>query len=165
VLAPYRVLDLTNENGLLCGQILADLGADVVQVEPPGGSSARRVGPWRRGEPGTENSLFWSAYARNKRSLALDLEDSGDREVMLRLVSGSDFLIESQRPGRMAELGLGYEHLNRIQPGLIYVSITPFGQDGPKAQWTATDLTLMAAGGLAYLSGDADGPPTRPSGR
>jgi crotonobetainyl-CoA:carnitine CoA-transferase CaiB-like acyl-CoA transferase len=161
VLAPYRVLDLTNENGLLCGQILADLGADVVQVEPPGGSSARRVGPWRRGEPGTENSLFWSAYARNKRSLALDLEDSGDREVMLRLVSGSDFLIESQRPGRMAELGLGYEHLNRIQPGLIYVSITPFGQDGPKAQWTATDLTLMAAGGLAYLSGDADGPPTR----
>jgi crotonobetainyl-CoA:carnitine CoA-transferase CaiB-like acyl-CoA transferase len=154
-------LDLTNENGLLCGQILADLGADVIQIEPPGGSSARRVGPFFDGKRGPENSLFWCAYARNKRSLALDLEGAADRRVLLRLVSGADFLIESERPGRMAELGLDYEHLSLVQPGLVYVSITPFGQDGPKAQWVATDLTLVAAGGFAYLSGDADGPPLR----
>jgi crotonobetainyl-CoA:carnitine CoA-transferase CaiB-like acyl-CoA transferase len=93
MLAPYRVLDLTNENGLLCGQILADLGADVIQIEPPGGSSARCVGPFFDGKRGPENSLFWCAYARNKRSLALDLEGAADRRVLLRLVSGADFLI------------------------------------------------------------------------
>ena len=161
MLGPYRVLDLTNENGLLCGQILADLGADVIQIEPPGGSSARRIGPWLGGRRGSERSLFWSAYARNKRSLALDLEGAADRRELLRLVSGADFLIESERPGRMAELGLDYPQLSRIQPGLVYVSITPFGQQGPKAQWAATDLTSMAAGGFAYLSGDADGAPLR----
>ncbi len=161
MLSPYRVLDLTSEYGLLCGQILADLGADVIQVEPPGASSARRVGPWVGGEPGPERSLFWAAYARNKRSIVLDLEDPDDRAVLLRLVSGADFLIESERPGRMAELGLSYDELSRIQPGLVYVSITPFGQTGPKAQWAATDLTLMAAGGFAYLSGEAERPPTR----
>jgi crotonobetainyl-CoA:carnitine CoA-transferase CaiB-like acyl-CoA transferase len=161
MLAPYRVLDLTSEDGLLCGQILADLGADVIQIEPPDGSSARRIGPWLDGERGPERSLFWWAYTRNKRGLALDLEDAADRRVLLRLVSGADFLIESERPGRMAELGLGYEHLSRIQPRLVHVSITPFGQDGPKAQWAATDLTLIAAGGFAYLSGDAESAPLR----
>jgi len=161
VLAPYRVLDLTNAGGLLCGQILADLGADVIQVEPRGGSSARRIGPWRAGERGLERSLFWAAYTRNKRGLALDLGDAEDRQVLLRLAAGADFLIESERPGRMAELGLGFEDLARIQPGLVYVSITPFGQAGPKAQWLGTDLTQVAAGGFAYVSGDADGPPTR----
>jgi crotonobetainyl-CoA:carnitine CoA-transferase CaiB-like acyl-CoA transferase len=161
VLAPYRVLDLTDERGLLCGQILADLGADVIQIEPRAGSSARRIGPWRGGVPGPERSLFWAAYTRNKRGLALDLDDETDRRELRRLVAGADFLIESERPGRLADLDLGYEALSRIQPGLVYVSITAFGQDGPKAHWAATDLTLMAAGGFAYLSGDADGPPTR----
>jgi crotonobetainyl-CoA:carnitine CoA-transferase CaiB-like acyl-CoA transferase len=161
VLAPYRVLDLTDESGLLCGQILADLGADVIQIEPRDGSSARRVGPWRGGERGRERSLFWAAYARNKRGLALDLSDTADREVLRRLAAGADFLIESERPGRMAELGLGFDDLSRIQPGLVYVSITPFGRLGPKARWLGTDLTQVAAGGFAYLSGDADGAPTR----
>ena len=163
VLSPYRVLDLTHEGGLLCGQILADLGADVIQVEPRTGSSARKVGPWRGGEPGRERSLFFSAYARGKRGIALDLDDAADREVLLSLVAGSDFLIESERPGRMAELGLGYDDLAALQPGLVYVSITPFGQTGPKAQWLGTDLTQTAASGFAYLSGEADDPPTRVS--
>jgi crotonobetainyl-CoA:carnitine CoA-transferase CaiB-like acyl-CoA transferase len=161
MLSPYRVLDLTNESGLLCGQILADLGADVIQVEPRGGSSARRVGPWRGGEPGLERSLFFAAYARNKRGLALDLDEEADRQQLRRLVAGADFLIESERPGRMAELGLGYDELARIQPGLVYVSITPFGQTGPKAHWAGSDLTQVAAGGFAYLTGDTDGAPTR----
>jgi crotonobetainyl-CoA:carnitine CoA-transferase CaiB-like acyl-CoA transferase len=162
MLSPYRVLDLTDEDGLLCGQILADLGADVIQVEPRGGSSARRLAPRRAGdENGVEGSLFWAAYARNKRGIALDLESGPDREALLRLVAGADFLVESARPGRMRELGLDHDSLARVQPGIISVSITPFGETGPKAHWRGSDLSQVAASGFAYLTGDADGPPTR----
>lgn len=161
MLSPYRVLDLTDHGGMLCGQILADLGADVIQIEPPEGCSARRVGPWRKSEPGPERSLFFAAYARNKRSLALDLDDEADRARLRHLVAGADFLIESDRPGHWAERGLGYSDLRAIQPGLIYVSITPFGQTGPKAHWRGCDLTQVAAGGFAWLTGESDGPPTR----
>jgi len=161
VLSPYRVIDLSDESGILCGQILADLGADVIQVEPPGGSSARSVGPWYGSKPGLERSLYWWAYARNKRSIMLDVQASGDRDELLRLVRGADFFIESDRPGRLASMGLGYDDLAVINPGLVYVSITPFGSTGPKAEWRATDLTQAAASGVAYLSGDADRPPVR----
>ncbi|MBW2286416.1 MAG: CoA transferase [Deltaproteobacteria bacterium] len=162
MLSPYRVLDLTDEDGLLCGQILADLGADVIQVEPREGSSARRVGPRRAGdENGVEGSLFWAAFTRNKRGIALDLESDGDRATLLRLVAGADFLIESARPGRMRELGLDHDSLARVQPGIVSVSITPFGETGPKAHWHGSDLTQVAASGFGYLTGDADGPPTR----
>ncbi len=161
MLSPYRVIDLTNELGLLCGQMLADLGAEVIQVEPPGGSPARRVGPWYKNEQGPERSLFWWAYARNKRSVVLDLEQEEGRQALCRLVAGADFFIESERPGRLAELGLDYASLSQLNPGLVYVSITPFGQDGPKAGWAATDLTLMAAGGPLYLSGDGELAPVR----
>jgi crotonobetainyl-CoA:carnitine CoA-transferase CaiB-like acyl-CoA transferase len=161
MLSRYRVLDLTHEHGLLCGQILADLGADVLQIEPPEGSSARRVGPWAKDEPGVERSLFFWAYARNKRSVVLDLQTDEGREQLRRLVRGADFLIESETPGRMAELGLGYDDLTALQPRLVYVSISPFGQTGPKRGWAATDLIAMAAGGPAYLSGERDRPPVR----
>ncbi|MEO2168910.1 MAG: CoA transferase, partial [bacterium] len=161
MLTPYRVIDLSNERGLLCGQILADLGADVIQVEPLEGSSARRCGPWHKGEPGLENSLFWWAYTRNKRSLALDFEAEEGLAQLKQLIRGADFLIESGRPGDMERLGLGYEALSRENPGLIYVSISAFGQLGPKAHWHDSDLTQMASSGHAYLTGDADGPPLR----
>ena len=108
---------------------------------------------WRGGEAGLERSLFFSAYARNKRCIALDLHDEEDREHLRRLVSGADFLIESEPPGRMQALGLGYDELAQIQPGLVYVSITAFWQTGPKADWASSDLTQMAAGGFAYLTG------------
>lgn len=161
MLSPYRVVDLSNELGLLCGQLLADLGADVVQVEPPGGSPARRQGPWWKNEPGPERSLFWWAYARNKRSVVLDPEVPADRDRIARLAAGADFFIESEPPGRLAAFGLGYEDLSALNPSLVYVSITPFGQHGPKSGWAATDLTIMAASGCAYLSGDAERPPVR----
>ncbi len=161
MLSPYRVLDLTNERGLLCGQMLADLGADVIKIEPPGGSSARRVGPFAKDEVDPERSLFWWAYARNKRGIVLDLERDEGRGRLLRLAEGADFLIESETPGRMAALGLGYHDLAAVNPALVYVSITPFGQDGPKAGWADSDLVLMAAGGHAYLSGEEERPPVR----
>ncbi|MDP9237011.1 MAG: CoA transferase [Chloroflexota bacterium] len=163
MLSPYRVLDLTDERGLLCGQILADLGADVIAVEPPGGSSARRIGPFAGDEPDPERSLHWWAYARNKRGITLDLDTDDGREKLRQLVAGADFLIESAAPGEMAARGLGYDDLAAVNPALVYVSITPFGQDGPKAHYAATDLTVLAAGGVLVMQGDEDRPPVRVS--
>ena len=161
MLSPYRVIDLACDRGILCGQILADLGADVIQVEPRAGSALRREGPFHRDEPGPERSLAFWAYARGKRSLALDLDDERDRAVLRRLIAGADFLIESEPAGQLAALGFGDAELETLQPGLVHVSITPFGRDGPKSGWAATDLTLIAASGLAHLNGEAKYPPVR----
>ncbi len=161
MLSPYRVLDLTNERGLLCGQILGDLGADVIQIEPPGGSSARALGPFLDDRPDPNRSLCWWAYTRNKRSITLDLRRDQGRDVLMRLAARAHFLIESSPPGEMARLGLGYAELAKLNPALIYISISPFGQDGPKASYADSDLILMAAGGPLMLSGDDDRPPVR----
>src|SRR5688572_26244961 len=133
MLSPYRVLDLTDERGLLCGKILADLGADVIQIEPPGGNRARRTGPFHRDEVHPERSLYWWAYAANKRSITLDVTTADGRALLARLVGTADFLIESGAPGQLAALGLGWDALSAINPALIMASITPFGQSGPHA--------------------------------
>jgi crotonobetainyl-CoA:carnitine CoA-transferase CaiB-like acyl-CoA transferase len=164
ILAPYRVLDLTNERGLLCGQILGDLGADVVQIEPPGGSSARRLGPFLADEPGPDRSLYWWAYNRNKRGVTLDWRREEGRAILLDLVRGADFLIESEAPGVLEEHGLGFAALAAVNSKLIYVSISAFGQDGPKMSYADADLVILAAGGPLLLSGDDDRPPVRLSG-
>jgi len=159
MLSGLRVLDLTDERGLVCGQILADLGADVVHVEPPGGSPARRLGPFAGDAPDADRSLTWWAYARNTRSVVLDV-DAG-RDAFLRLVRSAHFLIESDAPGALARRGLGYDDLAAVNPALIYVSITAFGQDGPKAGWAASDLVVLASGGPLVLTGDDDRAPVR----
>ena len=128
MLAPYRVLDLTTERGLLCGQILADLGADVIKIEPPGGSSARKLGPFYQDQEDAENSLYWWAYNRNKRGITLDITRSEGQNLLRRLAQDAKFLIESDNPGTLAQYGLSYDELAADNPGLIYVSITPFGQ-------------------------------------
>ena len=137
MLSPYRVIDFTGELGILCGQILADLGADVIQVEPPAGSGARHRGPWHADTRGPERSLYFWSYARNKRSIVLDVTSEEDHTELLRLVAGADFFLESEAPGHLAQYGLGYADLAATNPGLVYVSITPFGQNGPKASWAA----------------------------
>jgi crotonobetainyl-CoA:carnitine CoA-transferase CaiB-like acyl-CoA transferase len=159
----YRVLDLSDERGLLCGQLLADLGADVIVVEPPGGSPVRRLAPFYEDRPDPNGSLYWWAYNRNKRAVTLDLTAAHGKTLALQLVAGADFLIESADPGRMNSVGLGYQELASINPRLIYVSISPFGQTGPKAAWAASDLVVMAAGGPLALTGDDDRPPLRVS--
>jgi crotonobetainyl-CoA:carnitine CoA-transferase CaiB-like acyl-CoA transferase len=163
VLDTYRVLDLTDGGALLCGQIFADLGADVIQVEPPGGAAARRLGPFAGGVEDPEGSLVWWAYARGKRGIVLDLDTPVGRDELRALAAGADLLIESFAPGELARRGLGYAELAAANPALIVVSITPFGSDGPKAHHAATDLTLLAAGGPLALTGDDDRPPVRPS--
>ena len=159
MLSPYRVLDLANERGLLCGQILADVGADVIAVEPPEGNSARRLGPFAGDEPGLERSLYWWAYARNKRGVTLDIATEQGRGQLLQLARGAHFLIESEPPGRMAELGLAYEDVASVNPALVYVSISAFGQTGPKAKYAESDLIVNAAAALDI--GDTDRAPLR----
>jgi crotonobetainyl-CoA:carnitine CoA-transferase CaiB-like acyl-CoA transferase len=161
MLSPYRVLDLTTERGLLCGQMLGDMGADVIKVEPPGGCAARSIGPFYKDAPHPDRSLYWWAYNRNKRAVTLDIERDRGRELLRMLVERADFFIESYNPGYLAERGLAFTDLATINPALIYVSITPFGQDGPKAAYADSDLIIMAAAGPLILAGDADRPPVR----
>lgn len=161
MLSPYRVLDLSDERGMLCSQILGDLGAEVVVVEPPGGSHARKEGPFRDDRDDPEQSLTWWAHSRDKRSVVVDVRTPEGRDRVRALAVGADFLVESGAPGETAALGLGYDALGALNPALIYVSITPFGQDGPKAHWAATDLTILAAAGPLGLSGDDDRAPVR----
>ena len=161
LLGPYRVLDLTDERGLLCGKILADLGADVIQLEHPGGNPARRLGPFFNDEVRPENSLFWWAYAANKRSITLDIETVDGSYLLRKLVAKADFVIESFPPGYLAGLGLSYPDLQALNPGLVMVSITPFGQDGPYAHYLATDIVGMALGGFMSLTGDSERAPLR----
>ena len=163
LLSPYRVLDLTDERGLLCGKILGDLGADVVQVEPPGGSSARQLGPFYGDDPSPEKSLYWWAYSANKRGITLNLEHPDGKSLLQRLVAGADFLIESFDPGYLESIGLGYPQLSAINPRMVMVSITAFGHDGPYADYVASDITGMALGGFMHLTGDPDRAPLRPS--
>ena len=161
LLSPYRVLDLTDERGLLCGKILADLGADVVQVESPGGSPARNLGPFYQDDVDPEKSLFWWAYAANKRGITLNLDTNNGVTLFRRLVKEAHFVIESFPPGYLAGLGLGYQELEAINPGLVMVSISPFGQDGPYSHYQATDIVGMALGGFMALTGDSDRAPLR----
>lgn len=137
----YRVLDLTDERGLLAGRILSDLGADVVAAEPPGGSAARV------GADGEPRPMLWDAYAAGKRSVIADAFAPPGQDLIRRLATAADFLIESAPPGAMAAAGLDWPDLRALNPRLIYVSITPFGRTGPKADDAATDLICWAAGG------------------
>ncbi len=161
ILGGYRVLDLTDDKGYLCGKILGDLGADVIKVEPPGGDPGRRLGPFFHNSPHAEKSLFWFAYNNNKRGITLNLETRSGREILKRLAAKADFLLESFAPGYLDGLGLGYPALSAINPRLVFTAITPFGQDGPYANFKASDLTVMAMGGHMYLTGDPDRRPVR----
>ncbi|MBI5948926.1 MAG: CoA transferase [Chloroflexi bacterium] len=161
MLSPYRVLDLADDWGDFCSRILADLGADVVKVEPPGGATGRLIGPFLDDVPHPERSLSWWAANRGKRSVTLDVTTAEGRDRVRALAAGADVFVESAAPGAMAALGLGYDDLKAINPALVYVSITPYGQDGPKAGWAATDLTVLASGGPLILTGDDDRAPVR----
>ncbi len=161
MLSPYTVLDLTDHRGELAGMVLGDLGADVIKVEPPQGSSSRRMEPFLDGAPESEHSLQFFAFNRNKRGITLDLTTEAGRSAFKRLVEKADFLIESAAPGEMSRIGLGFDDLSLVNPRLVYAAITPFGQDGPYAGLAASDLTLAALGGPMSLQGDPGRAPVR----
>lgn len=157
----FRVLDLADEKGIFCGKILADFGADVIQIEKPGGSTSRNIGPFYHDIPDPEKSLFWYAYAMNKKGITLNIETADGREIFKRLVKTAHFAIESFPPGYMENLGLSYSELSEINPGLIMTSITPFGDKDPYREFKGPDIVVTAMGGFMYLTGDTDRAPLR----
>src|SRR6202158_912002 len=163
-LAGLRVLDLTDLKGHLCARLLADMGADVIKVEPPAGDSARRIGPFVDERPQRDRSLFFWFYNLNKRSLTLDLEHPEGAAVLRRLAEGADVVVESFKPGAMARMGLGWEILHALNPALVLCSIAPFGQSGQYRDYQADDSVLTALSGMIYVNGFADGAPVRPLG-
>jgi crotonobetainyl-CoA:carnitine CoA-transferase CaiB-like acyl-CoA transferase len=161
LLRPYRVLDLTGPLGFLCGKTLADLGADVIKVEPPGGDPGRKCPPLLRLGSGEPQSLSWLAFNANKRGITLDLGNPLGQELFARLAKTSDFVLESFPPGKLDNTAITYGRLKQENPGLIWVSITPFGQEGPYQDYLASDLEIMALGGAISLAGEKDGEPMR----
>ncbi len=158
-----RALDLTDENGFLCGKILADLGADVIKVERPGGDPSRNLGPFWHDIPHPEKSLSWFAYNSNKRGITLDIAKPAGRKLFHDLLKTADFVIESFPVGFLDGLGLGYEALKGVKNDIILTSITPFGQTGPYHGFKASDIVTMAMSGILYQTGDAGGPPVHMS--
>ena len=160
-LSPYRVLDLTDHRGALAGHMFAQLGADVIQVEPPAGSAARRHPPFAPDWPEGDNSLYWAAYASGKRSVVCDPDTPEGLALLHRLVASADFLIESAAPADGRPDWLAPEQLAKVNPALIHVSITPFGLDGPKRDWADSEITLWAAGGPLLNTRSLDNKPLR----
>ena len=154
MLSPYRVLDLAEGGFSFCGRILGDLGADVIRVENPGGSPSRNIGPFYNDIPDADKgSLSWFAFNANKRGITLNLEIPDGQAIFKKLVEDAHFVLESSSPGYMDKLGLGYSALSKINPRIVMVSMTPFGQTGPKAHYKGSDLVAWAAGGFMYLTG------------
>lgn len=155
-----RVLDLADERAALGGRLLADLGASVTLIEPPGGVRTRRLAPFVDDEPGPNRSYQHLYFNANKQSRVIDLETPAGVEALRALAATADVLIETGPPGALAARGLGYEDLAAANPQLVYVSATPYGQRGPHRDWKATDLTASAAGGLLQVTGELEDPPT-----
>ena len=162
-----RVLDLTSEMGWYCGKLLADLGADVIKVEPVGGDPSRARAPYWQGAAGRETSLRFWYFNANKRSVTLDLAQFDGRWLFGELIKTADIVIESwtaaEREG-LLEHGVDPDAYMDDQPPLIWVSVTGFGLDGPKAGWEVTDIVAQAAAGIATLAGYPDGSPMRIAG-
>jgi benzylsuccinate CoA-transferase BbsE subunit len=161
MLSPYRVLDLTDEKGFLCGKLFGDLGADVIKVEKPRGDPSRNISPFYHDKPDPEKSLFWWAYNTNKRGITLNIESQEGKDIFKRLTKTTDFVIESFPAQYMSNVGLGYNDLEKVNPGLIMASITPFGQTGPYKEYKCSDIVGWAMGGYMYAYGDPDRPPVR----
>jgi crotonobetainyl-CoA:carnitine CoA-transferase CaiB-like acyl-CoA transferase len=160
-LSGYRVLDLADEKGQLCARLLGELGADIIKVEPREGHPTRNNGPFFRGEAGPDTSIYWWAMNAGKRSITCELRLEAGRELFRELVKHADILIETAKPGEMAELGLDYASLEQVNPGLVMVSITNFGQTGPYRDMEATDIVGSAMGGHMFLNGDMERGPVR----
>jgi benzylsuccinate CoA-transferase BbsE subunit len=159
-----RVLELADEKGVYCGKLLADLGADVIKVEAPGGDATRDVPPFLGDRPGRDRSLFFLYMNTSKRGVTLDLARPEGREIFARLAATADVVLETFPPGRLESLGLGYAHLKAASPCLVLTSITGFGQTGPHRAYRSSDLVAAALGGAMYVTGEADDPPVRLSG-
>ena len=148
LLAGVRVVDMADEKGETCGRFLADLGADVIRVEPPGGAGSRRLAPFHGA-----TSLSFAVRNANKRGVTLDLAAPAERERLLALLESADIWIETTRPGSLAALGLGPDVALARNPELVITSITDFGQTGDYRDWEGNDSVHMAMSGMLSRSG------------
>ncbi len=161
MLEGIRVLDLSqNIAGPQATQVLGDLGADVIKVEPPGGDPARKWGPpfWDGDAP------IFLAFNRNKRSIVVDLKSEEGKDVVDRLLKTSDVLVHALRTGAAERLGFGYEQVQSKYPRMIYASLTGYGSKGPNANAPGYDPLLQAYSGIMSITGESDGPPARVGG-
>ncbi|HEX2548120.1 MAG TPA: CoA transferase [Ramlibacter sp.] len=159
-----RVLDLTQGSEQYCGKLFAQLGADVLLVEPVTGCANRREGPFLDGQAHAERSLAFAYFNQGKRGIALDLEQPQGQEIFRGLAKQADLVLDAERPGRMRARSLSHEALARLQPAIVTTSITPFGEDGPYAHYEGGDLVALAFGGLLSLGGYPGLAPTAPYG-
>ncbi len=153
-----KVLDLTRVlAGPFCTMILGDLGAEVLKVEMPGtGDDARGFGPFKNG-----SSLYFASINRDKKSISLNLKSEQGKQIFKQLLPQFDVLVENFRPGTMEKLGLGYEVLKELHPGLIYAASSGFGHSGPYSTRPSYDILAQAMGGIMSITGWPDSPPTR----
>ncbi len=158
----FRALDLTTLSGQLCGRMLADLGMEVIKIEPPGGDPVRKLAPFVKLPNGSELSTPFAHLNAGKASKVLDLDKEADREAFRKLVETADVVLESFQPGELDAKGLGYKSLAAINPGIVMASITGFGQTGKKKNLACNDLVALAESGFLYISGDPSLPPCRP---
>jgi len=140
------------------------MGAEVLKVERPGGDAARMMPPFKDDLPSRETSLYFLHYNSNKRGITLDLESRDGQEIFRRLVKGFDVVVETYAPGVMDGWGLGYSELRTQNPGLVFCSITPFGQSGPWRDYKGSDLVGLALGNTMIISGEPDQPPVQAPG-
>jgi crotonobetainyl-CoA:carnitine CoA-transferase CaiB-like acyl-CoA transferase len=162
ILEGILVLDLADEKGGYCSRLLADLGAEVIKIEPPGGDPSRSLGPFHTAGAGSESfSLSFFYNNLNKKSVILDITSDKGKQAFERLLEKADILVDTCLPEHLDRLNLGAEHLRRRNPGLIHLSITPFGHSGPKAAYRASDSIVSAAGGRTYVCSDGSGKPAK----
>jgi len=159
MLSCYRILDLTQARAFICGRALADFGAEVIKIEPPGGDPSRLRGPFYKDDPDPEKNLWWFAFNANKKGITLDITKPAGREIFLKLVKTADAVLESYAPGYLDGLGLGYQDLNVINPGIVLTSMTGFGQEGPYRDYKDPDIVVRARGGMVYTAGYEDRAP------
>ena len=159
-----RIIDLAGEVGIYATKLLADLGADVIRIEPPGGDPMRNIGPFWHDEHAIDRSLYYFNLTTNRRSLTLDFTKPDGRAIFEKLAGTADIIVETYEPGYLDSIGLGYEGLKKIRPDIILTSITGFGQTGPHAQYKWSDVVGVAMSGMMTLAGDKDDPPNRAYG-
>ena len=153
-LGTFRVLDLTQGPGQYATRLLADLGADVIRIEPPDGGPARRTSPFASDHPGIDRSLTFLHFNSNKRSVVLNLEDDGDHTRLIQLAADADALVEDFPPGYLEGIGLSYARMREVNPAIVVASVTPFGQVGPYARMQGSDLIAQAASDWLWNVGD-----------
>jgi len=164
LLEGIRVLDLADEKASFCSKLLADMGASVIKIERPGGDPSRKIGPFLGDSSHPERSLFFFHNNTNKLGITLNLEHIEGKKIFSRLVERADIMVESFPPGYLGELGLDFEMLGETNPKLILVSVTGFGQNGPRSKYKSCDIVTSAFSGQMYVSGSPSTPPLKPFG-